>query len=52
MADLLRGLQVMVSRPAAAQRLAADRLATLGGRTVPQFVGVALTPGPGTVAPK
>ncbi len=37
------GLPVMVTNPATAERLAARRLATLGGRTIQQFLGVQLT---------
>jgi hypothetical protein len=37
------GLQVLVTNPAAAERLAAERLATLGGQTIQQFFGVPLT---------
>lgn len=37
------GLQVMVTNAVAAERLAAKRLATLGGQTIQQFLGVPLT---------
>jgi hypothetical protein len=37
------GLQVLVTNPAAAERLAAEHLATLGGQTIQQFLGVPLT---------